>query len=205
MGRAPEAAGGASEPRERAGEAVTALEAGLLARVGRGDEAAMARLYDRLAPAVVGLACRITRDPRLAEDLAQEAFLRVWRQADRYRPERGSPRAWVLRIARNLAIDRLRSEGTRRRAASESGSEPRPEPVPPDVEVSLSESGRRLRAALEDLPQPQRRMIEIAYFEGLSHSEIASRESIPVGTVKTRIRDGVLRLRKAAEEGRLHA
>ena len=187
------------------GDTVIPLESALLCRLARGDETAMPRLYDLLAAAVVGLACRITGDRQIAEDVAQEAFLRVWRQAHRYQPERGNPRAWVFRIARNLAIDRIRSEETRRHTAREARQEPRSAPAVPEEEASRAEQAKRLRSALDELPWEQRRMIEIAYFEGLSHSEIAVRESLPLGTVKTRIRDGVLRLRRAAAEGQIHA
>jgi RNA polymerase sigma-70 factor (ECF subfamily) len=183
------------------------LEAALLRRVARGEEAALASLYDRLAPLAYGLSLRVTRDPRLAQDAVQEAFVRVWSRAARFDSRRGSPRAWVLHIARNAAIDQLRSERARLRTERRAGREPlQPEGEEarrPDAELAASRRGFLLRSALDKLPTAQRRMLEIAYFEGLSHSEIAAREGIPLGTVKTRIRDGVTRLRRMALEGKL--
>jgi len=175
-----------------------AAEAELLARVAAGDERALGALYDRMAPVAYGLALRIVGDADGAEDSVQEAFLRVWRRADRYEAERGAPRPWLLRLVRNVAIDHLRSRGARARAEQRGGvqaHEQVPSPERPDDLVLQKERRDVVRVALDALPPEQRRMIEIAYFEGLSHSEIAEREGTPLGTVKTRIRDGVLRLR----------
>jgi RNA polymerase sigma-70 factor (ECF subfamily) len=179
----------------------------LLVRIGQGDEGALAQLYDRLSPLAYGLALRIAGDADTADDVVQEAFLRIWRRADRYDPARGTARPWVLRLVRNLAIDRLRSTGARVRAERASGADvPAPEtPAGPEELVAQAERGQSIRAALDALPPEQRRAIEIAYFEGLSHSEIAAREQTPLGTVKTRIRDGVLRLRAHFQGGAQHA
>lgn len=172
-------------------------EADLLTRIAAGDETALAALYDRMSNAAYGLALRVLGNADAAEDVVQDAFLRIWRRADRYEAGRGAARAWVLRVVRNVAIDRLRTMDARMRAETRSQTETALVAVPeaPDETASRSERSRTLREALADLPAEQRRAIEIAYFEGLSHSEIAERERMPLGTVKTRIRDGVIKLR----------
>lgn len=172
-------------------------DAELLARLARGQEDALAALYDRLGAMAYGLALRIAGDADAAQDAVQEAFLRIWRRADRYDRSRGDPRPWVLRIVRNVAIDLHRSRGSRNRAEGASAVDESAERtvVRPEDTAEAAESAARVRAALAELPPDQRRALEIAYFEGLSHREIASREGLPLGTVKTRIRDGVLRLR----------
>jgi RNA polymerase sigma-70 factor, ECF subfamily len=174
------------------------IDAGLLARMVQGDEAALTTLYDRLSSLAYGVALRIAGNPDAAQDAVQEAFLRVWRRADRFDPGRGRARPWFLRLVRNVAIDQRRSRGVRDRAETAKMNDVSLS-VPidgPDEAASRTERASRLRAALEQLlPVDQRRAIEIAYFEGLSHSEIAERENMPLGTVKTRIRDGVQRLR----------
>ena len=176
------------------------IEETLLDRIAHGDEAALKAFYDRVAPFAYGLARRIAGDGMLAEDIAQEAFLRVWRGADRYDRARGAPRSWFLRVVRNLAIDHLRSRRARGRAEDRLEQQIADEgqtPDRPDELASAAERARRVHAALATLPQDLRRALEIAYFEGLSHSQIAAREGLPLGTVKTRIRNAVLRLRAA--------
>lgn len=174
-------------------------EADLLARIAGGDEQALAALYDRMSSLAFGLALRVVGSADTAEDVVQDAFLRIWHRADRYEPERGAARPWVLRVVRNVAIDRLRTTDARSRAETRSHQADVAlvnAPEQPEDTASRSERSRTLRRALAELPAEQRRAIEIAYFEGLSHSEIAERERMPLGTVKTRIREGVLRLRE---------
>jgi RNA polymerase sigma-70 factor (ECF subfamily) len=179
-------------------------ETALMGRVVRGDEQALAALYDRMAPLAYGLALRMSNDPVLAQDAVQEAFLRVWRRASGFDPARGRARAWLLRIVRNATIDQLRSRDALGRSELRALEEPGNEPPPgPDEQAMRSQRAGALRGALAQLSDDQRRVIEIAYFQGLSHSEIAERENLPLGTVKTRIRDGVIRLRRMAVEGML--
>ncbi len=186
------------------GSEATDLESALLMRVARGDEGALAHLYDRLAPLAYGLSLRITGDAALAQDAVQDAFLRVWDRAEGFDIGRGSARAWVLRIVRNATIDQLRSRDAKVRAEQRAGGhDSEAPPAPPDELAIGAERAASLRAVLAELPPQQRHLIEIAYFQGLSHSEIAAREQLPLGTVKTRIRDGVQHLRRLAVEGKL--
>jgi len=178
----------------------------LLQRVARGEPDAFAPFYDRLAPRAYGLALRIAGDASAAQDAVQEAFLRVWLHARTFDAARGSAVAWVLGIVRNAVLDQLRSgsahERALRRAADAALARCAGEREQPREE--LAESRSALRDALAQLPEPQRRMLEIAYFQDLSHAQIAKREGVPLGTVKTRIRDGLIRLRRIAAQGATH-
>jgi RNA polymerase sigma-70 factor, ECF subfamily len=174
---------------------VTDVDAALLARIASGQQPALAMLYDRLSPLAYGLALRILRDPGVAEDAVQEAFLRIWQRAAHYEPARGAARPWLLRLVRNLAIDKLRTQTAHTRIDGAFTDVPTVLPPQPDDLVEFSERATRIRTELAALPAEQRRAIESAYFEGMSHGEIADRDGTPLGTVKSRIRDGVLRLR----------
>jgi RNA polymerase sigma-70 factor (ECF subfamily) len=162
---------------------------GLLQRLARGDQAALGELYDLYAGAVHGLAVRVLRDASEAEDVVQEVFVQMWRQAGHYDPTRGRPEAWVCTMARTRALDRLRRRVSRREQPSEA--------APPLAESPAPETALAVRAALGSLPDEQRKAVELAYFDGLTQSEIASRLGQPLGTVKTRIRLGMMRLREA--------
>ena len=167
----------------------------LIERIVSRDTSAVGDLYDRHSRPLFGLILRILRDRSEAEEVLQEVFVAVWNRADTYDVEAGSPGAWLVRIARNRAIDRLRANTARVRAV---------ESVPVELESSdnpetstwLSEQQRAVKRALEMIPPEQRDLIEEAFYQGLTHSELAERHKLPLGTVKTRIRTGLLTLRQ---------
>ncbi|MDA1092239.1 MAG: sigma-70 family RNA polymerase sigma factor [Acidobacteria bacterium] len=170
-------------------------------RVAEGDPDALARVYDQHIRSVFGLAMRIMQDQSDAEDIVQEVFSQVWAQATRYDVTRGSVAAWLLTMTRTRAIDKLRSKRAKPDSASLPGEQAVldvPDPaVGAEHHVLTAESATRVRAALTALPVPQRIAIELAYFEGLTQTQIAGRLEEPLGTVKTRIRAGLLKLREA--------
>ncbi len=195
-------AGVAGQAASRSAGEDRAADAAVLKRMAAGDAGALAELYDRHARGVYSLALRVLQDAHDAEDVVQEVFSQAWRQATRYDAARAAVAAWLLNLTRSRAIDRLRA----RRARPEA-------PVEPEVmagvpgreagadETAISEERARLvRRALEDLPLLQRVAVELAFDEGLTHAEIADRLEQPLGTVKTRIRLGLLRLRDALGE-----
>ncbi|HCB04890.1 MAG TPA: RNA polymerase subunit sigma [Nocardioides bacterium] len=168
----------------------------LLKASGRGDRAAFARLYDATASRVVGLAVRVVRDPAQAEEVAQEAFLEIWRTSGRFDPAKGSPLGWLLTIVHRKAVDRVRSAeaSTRRDTTYHSQNQP----VDHDSTAEAAQASleaRRVRQALSGLTPVQREALELAYFGGYTHTEVATMLELPVGTAKTRIRDGLIRLR----------
>lgn len=169
----------------------------LLARSARGDDAAFELLYRAVAGPVYGLALRILRSPVHAEEVAQEVLLEVWRTAAAYRPERGTVMTWVLTIAHHRAVDRVRSA---RAAVEREQRVASPEPAghdPLDEQVVRSLDRSRVRSALAGLSVTQREAVVLAYYGGYSQREIAHLLDVPLGTVKTRIRDGLGRLRTA--------
>ena len=177
-----------------------------LERIGAGDAAGLADLYDRHGRAVYSLALRIVGDENDAEEVAQDVFAQAWRRASHYELSRGTVVGWLLVMARTRAIDRLRARRVRPegRVHEDDGLTLQQLPAStPDVasEMLAAERGQRVRRALEDLPVLQRVAIELAYFEGLSQREIAERLEQPLGTVKTRMRLGLLKLRGALVEG----
>src|SRR5262245_2957976 len=172
--------------------------AALIRRMATGDREACARFYDAYSPLAFGLLQRMPGDPDEAADVLQEVFWELWRAAPLYDPARGTPEAWVTVRVRSRAIDRLRS--MRRRvemfasAPSETTTtEPEPASVNPSTQVEQREV---VRGALGELPDSQRAVIELAYLGGLTQSEIAARLAQPLGTVKTRMRLGMERLRE---------
>jgi len=167
----------------------TADEA-LLQRLADGDVEALGAVYDRFAAIVNGLALRILRDTGDAEDVVQDVFVQVWRESPRFDRGRGSPQSWICTIARSRALDRLRRRRARR---EEPGGEDAPEPAAtPTAEPVLASA---MEKALGTLPPEQRTPLELAYFEGLTQVEIAERLRAPLGTIKTRMRTALLRLR----------
>jgi RNA polymerase sigma-70 factor (ECF subfamily) len=168
-----------------------------LARMARGEGDAVAELYDRHARPIYSLALRILGDATEAEDIVQEVFSQAWKQAARYSASRGAVAAWLMTLGRSRAIDRLRAKrarpgdvSTERVAGHLVDAGP-----PADSLVLSSEQVARVRAALDELPLLQRAAIELAYYEGLTHAEIADRLEQPLGTVKTRIRLAMVKLR----------
>lgn len=168
-----------------------------LARMARGEGDAVAELYDRHARPIYSLALRILGDATEAEDIVQEVFSQAWKQAARYSVSRGAVGAWLLTLARSRAIDRLRAKRARPGGVSNERAAGQLVDASPLVDslVLSSEQVARVRAALDELPLLQRAAIELAYYEGLTHAEIADRLEQPLGTVKTRIRLAMLKLR----------
>ena len=180
-----------------------ARDVALMASVADGDRDALGELYDRHSSAVLGLMMPILRDRRLAEETLQDLFLNLWQRPHTYDSQRGAFAGWLLRVARNRAIDVLRKQRERRFADFSAGADGDPldptawlidpDPDPSDQAVS-SDLGARVRAALTTLSPEQRETLELAYFGGLSHREIAEQLKRPLGTVKTQIRSGMQRL-----------
>jgi RNA polymerase sigma-70 factor (ECF subfamily) len=186
----------AQPPREPAD---AALSAGLRAR----DPESLAALYDRFARQVHGLVLRIVKSPHDAEEITQDVFLYAWQRSAQFDAARGNLAAWLLVLARSRAIDRLRARRSRERSIEAAVQAAAVVPAaPPDPSLALLDHERRQRIerALATLTEPQREAVLIAFFEGLSHTEVAERLQAPLGTVKTRIRQGMLRLRDALQE-----
>lgn len=170
----------------------------LLERILSRDQTALGDLYDRHGGLVYNLVLRILKDRGEAEEVLQEVFLLVWTRVETYSAALGSPAAWLVRIARNRAIDRLRANGVRERAVR---ATPLPAPAAsPETRALASEQQRAVTRALDSLPAEQRLLIEDAYFLGLTQAELAERFRLPLGTVKTRIRTGLMTLRSQLQE-----
>jgi RNA polymerase sigma factor (sigma-70 family) len=170
----------------------------LVALVGRSDETALAELYDRFGRVAYGLALRIVRDPALAEDAVQEAFLSVWRSAGRFVAERAKASTWILTLVHRRAVDLVRREEPRRAEPLESA--PRPARGSTEDEAWLLLQRQRVQEALRRLPDQQREAIELAYYGGYTQSELADRLGQPLGTIKSRMFAGLARLREILAE-----
>ncbi len=171
----------------------------LMAGVALGDQEAFARLYDALAPVAYGVVRRVLRDPAQSDEVLQEVMTEVWRTAPRYDPERGSVAAWLTTLAHRRAVDRVRSEqAARDRLERDHRRTPVvdrdiAEEVAAGVDADLDRA--RVARALDTLSPAQRRSVELAFYDGHTHAEVAALLDLPLGTVKTRIRDGLIRLR----------
>lgn len=175
----------------------------LVQRLRRGDEDAFRGLFSRYAPAAKALALRVVRHSHLAEEIVQEAFLAVWRNPDGYDGEQGSVRSWLMGVVHHRAVDLVRREEAYRRRAEASiptAMEEQADHADEVVEaLGRPEARRVVKAALDDLPQDQRSVLTMMYFEGLSQSQIAERTGLPLGTVKSRTLLGMRRMRAAME------
>lgn len=170
----------------------------VLEAVGRGDDDALGVLYDRFGRPAFRLAFRILRDRALAEDAVQEAFLAVWRSADAYKRERAKPSTWILTVVHRRAVDLVRREQTRRGEPLEVAPEPTSGPA--DEDAVLRDRRAAVQGALTELPDEQRQALELAYYGGLTQSELAERLGVPLGTVKSRMFAGLGRLRELLAE-----
>ncbi len=177
------------------------IDQDLLRQIVLRDERALAAFYDRHSRLVYSVALRVLRSAPEAEDVLQESFVRVWSRASTYEPRLGSPAAWLTRIARNCAIDRIRARKVRQLVDA---PQPEPDAVPltepatsvtPEVVFADVTQADTIRGALNGLPASQRTLIEAAFFDGYTHQELSKRFDMPLGTVKARIRTGLLALR----------
>jgi RNA polymerase sigma factor (sigma-70 family) len=173
----------------------------LVALVARADDSALAELYDRFGHVAYGLALRVVRDPALAEDAVQDAFLAVWRSAARFVPERAKASTWILTVVHRRAVDIVRREEPRRTEPLEAA--PQPSANLTEDEAWLRLQRTRVQEALRRLPDQQREALELAYFGGFTQSELADRLGEPLGTIKSRMFTGLARLRELlADTGR---
>ena len=173
----------------------------IVALVARADEVALAELYDRFGRSAYGLALRVLRDDRLAEDAVQEGFLNAWRTAASFEPERAKASTWVLTMVHRRAVDIVRREQRRRTEPLEGVAHP--ETGSTDDEVFLRLQRERVQAALRQLPDAQREALELAYYGGFTQSELAERLGQPLGTIKSRMFGGLTRLRELLAESDL--
>ena len=175
-------------------------DSALLVAVAAGDRQALGTLYDRYSGVMLGLAIRILGSRREAEDLVQDVFMEAWKRAGDFDPRRGKARTWLLLRLRSRALDRKRSPRLSRRVALDAAD--RREPAAPDTAAAHFGPDRaKVRAALEALPEEQRVIVLLAYFEGLSSAEIAARVGVPMGTVKSRVAAARKKLRRALQTG----
>lgn len=190
-----------SQPDVTAPASRIAQDEGLLAAIGRGDTTALSAFYDLHGGQIYGLALRILGNTHSAEEIVQDTFLRVWQRSHQFQPERGNVNQWLFGIAHHLCIDELRRRKARVVAVSDSDTPELLEQIQHDglqleEEILLRERRQIIRNALAEIPVEQRRVIELAYFSGLSQNEIAAHTGEPLGTIKTRVRLGMSKLRE---------
>ena len=165
-------------------------------QMARGSQSALGELYDRHGRLIYSLALRVLRDQGDAEDVVQEVFLQAWREAARFDLTRGNVVAWLVMVTRSRAIDRLRRRQARPQLAAKSEPDNRVDDGPRvDVQMEWQSRAAEVRRAVETLPLLQRVAVELAFFDGLTHAEIAEQLEVPLGTVKTRVRQGLLKMR----------
>src|SRR5215211_5188538 len=181
---------------ERGRQCLILADEDLISLVETADAEAFATLYDRHSRAAFSLAYRMMGERQASEDLAQDAFLKVWRSASSYRAERGSVRTWILSIVHNRGIDHIRSQASRRRRQEEmEASAPRSQPSEAFAETWRNSQREQVREALGTLPPEQLKILELAYFSGYTHMEISNLLDLPLGTVKGRMRLGLKKIR----------
>jgi RNA polymerase sigma-70 factor (ECF subfamily) len=181
---------------DRGREYLLLADEDLISLVETGDAEAFATLYERHSRAAYSLAYRMMGERQASEDLAQDAFIKVWRGAGSYRSERGSVRTWILSIVHNRGIDQLRSHASRRRTQDKiEASAARSQPSDAFAETWRNAQREQVREALSTLPEEQLKILELAYFSGYTHVEIAELLSVPLGTVKGRMRLGLKKIR----------
>ncbi|HEX8493823.1 MAG TPA: sigma-70 family RNA polymerase sigma factor [Pyrinomonadaceae bacterium] len=171
-------------------------DAELLRQIAGGDEVALASLYDRYKSILFSLILRILHSQSEAEDILQDVFIQVWNKASDFDETRGRPFTWLVTLSRSRSIDRLRQLSSRERTATEATRDAPEEWTDAETEAIKSEQSAVVRSALAELPEEQRRTLLLAYFEGLTQTEIAARLNAPLGTVKTRMRSGMIKLRE---------
>jgi len=173
----------------------------LMRRAARGDAAAFEELYDELAPAVHGLARRVVRDPARAEDVTQEVFIDVWRRATRFDGERGKAKTWIMTIAHRRAVDAVRRSEAQKRQDHQGAPDEVSHDEPGDALIAADEHGA-VRDCLQTLTELQLESVRLAYFNGYTYGEVATLLDKPLPTIKTRMRDGLIRLRDCLEGAR---
>jgi RNA polymerase sigma-70 factor (ECF subfamily) len=200
--------GDRADARDRAAALAALSDEQLMAAVVRRDQPAFDVLYDRYAALVYSASLRVLGDPQLAEDATQDVFVRLWRRPEAYTEDRGRFLSWFMSVVRNRAVDELRSRGRRQRHEGANGPDGPEEALAgtpahdgdPELEAEQGEARSAIRAALCSLPRDQRLVLELAYFSGMTQQEIALALHEPLGTVKTRIRLGMQKLRRALHD-----